>query len=112
MSAIDGYEEDKSTDWTHGAPGYCLLLLKAYEVFGHQKYLDQAKETAEKVIWPRRAQRKGLGLARGIAGMAYSLMALARVDTEDDNGKMWQTRAKVSGSFNVFESLKLVPEDF
>jgi hypothetical protein len=45
--------------------------------------------------------------------MAYSLMALfASVDDEDDNGKMWQTRAYVSGPFYVFESLKLVREDF
>jgi lantibiotic modifying enzyme len=95
MSAIDGYEEDKSTDWTHGAPGYCLLLLKAYDVFGDEKYLNQAKDMAEKVIWPRRVQRKGLGISRGVSGMAYTLLALARVDVDDGSRKVWRSRAKV-----------------
>lgn len=91
MAAIDRVEEDRSTDWTHGAPGYCLLLLRAFEVFEDQKYLTRAKNLAENVIWPRRMQRRGLGLARGVSGVAYVFMALARVDTH--NSDKWRSRA-------------------
>ncbi|KAG7339083.1 lanthionine synthetase C-like protein [Nitzschia inconspicua] len=90
-AAVDGFEEDKSTDWTHGAPGYCLLLLRAYQVYGDVKYLIQAKHMGEEVIWPRRMQRRGLGLSRGVSGVAYVLLALARVDTE--NCALWRARA-------------------
>jgi hypothetical protein len=99
MAAIDRIDEDRSTDWNHGAPGYCLLLLRAFEVFEDQKYLTQAKNLAENVIWPRRMQRRGLGLARGVSGVAYVFMALARVDT--GNSEIWRTRASKMAAMAV-----------
>jgi len=94
-TAIDGFDEDRSTDWRNGAPGYCLLLLRAYEVFGDSKYLEQARDMAERVIWPRRMQRNGVGLSRGVVGMAYSLLALARVEQEENgNWMLWRSRAE------------------
>jgi hypothetical protein len=90
-AAADGYEEDQSTDWCHGAPGYLFLLLKAYEVFADRKYFEKAISLAEHVIWPRRMQRKGLGLSRGVTGIAYALLALAHVDS--GNWKLWRSRA-------------------
>lgn len=91
-ATLDGFEEDKCTDWSHGSPGYCLLLIKAAEVFGDNEYLDLAKDMAEQVLWPRRAQSKGVGLARGITGVAYVFLSLGRVDRS--NAAMWISRAE------------------
>jgi hypothetical protein len=91
-ATLDGFEEDKYTDWSHGSPGYCLLLVKAAEVFHDIRYLEHAKDMAERVLWPRRVQRKGLGLIRGISGIAYVFLALARADRP--NAEMWRARAE------------------
>lgn len=58
--------EDKLVHWCHGAPGHVLLLVKAYEVFQDDAYLQKAREIGEKVIWPWGLLRKGVGLCHGI----------------------------------------------
>jgi hypothetical protein len=90
-ASLDGHEEDKLCDFSHGSPGYCMLLLRAFEVFSNDAYLLDAKDMAEKVIWPRRMQRKGIGISRGVSGNAYVFLALSRADTS--NTKLWVDRA-------------------
>jgi hypothetical protein len=85
-------EEDKRTDWAHGSPGYCLLLIKASEVFNDVAYLDLAMDMGENVVWARRVQRKNLGLCTGVSGIGYVFLALARADPP--NSEMWRERAE------------------
>lgn len=43
----------------HGAPGHILLLVKAHEVLGDEKYLLRAEEVARDVICSRGLLKKG-----------------------------------------------------
>jgi hypothetical protein len=71
---------DQLVQWCHGAPGHVLLLVKASQVFQDEVYLEKAKRIALDVIWPRGLLRKGVGLCHGIAGNAYALLAIGRID--------------------------------
>jgi len=99
------FEPDESLsicDWTHGAPGYCLLLLKAFDVYGDERFFFHARDLADSVIWKRwqhcndndtsRCKKEALGLAKGVSGIAYVFLAMARVDWRDR--KMWIHRAR------------------
>jgi lantibiotic modifying enzyme len=90
-AALTGNEEDTMIEWAHGSTGYCLLLIKAYKVFGDIRYLNVAKEKAEKVLWPRRSLRKSISLCRGLSGIGYVFLALAQVDSTM-NHTMWRKR--------------------
>jgi hypothetical protein len=91
-TTFDGPDEDTLTEWAHGSPGYCLLLARAAEVFEEVKFVNLAIEMAEKVLWPRRMKRQGLGLTRGASGMGYVFLALSRCDRE--NSDVWKARAE------------------
>jgi hypothetical protein len=81
--------------WAHGCPGYCLLLLQAYQVFGNGKYVELAASMADQVIWSHRnhppQQQKGLGLGNGLTGNGYVFLALSQVDIA--NSALWKLRA-------------------
>ncbi|CAH2306137.1 glutathione S-transferase LANCL1 [Pelobates cultripes] len=70
-----GDHRDLLVHWCHGAPGVIYMLIRAYKVFGDQKYLIDALHCAE-VCWQRGLLRKGYGLCHGSAGNAYSFLAL------------------------------------
>ncbi|KAI9012831.1 hypothetical protein BC832DRAFT_589808 [Gaertneriomyces semiglobifer] len=61
--------------WCHGPPGAALCLIRAYEVWNQQEFLDAALLAAE-VVWKSGLLRKGVGLCHGIAGNAYVLLHL------------------------------------
>ena len=98
--ASTDYEPDESLsacDWTHGAPGYCLLLLKAFDVYGDERCFFHAQDLAESVVWSRwqhQAYNKSSsqGLAKGVSGIAYVFLAMARVDWRDRG--VWIKRAR------------------
>mmetsp|Transcript_25961 Transcript_25961/g.56267 ORF Transcript_25961/g.56267 Transcript_25961/m.56267 type:complete len:452 (-) Transcript_25961:2-1357(-) len=73
-----GREKDKLVHWCHGAPGYVLLLVKAYDVFHETRYLRRAEHICKNVIYPRGLLRKGVGLCHGVSGNAYSFLAVYR----------------------------------
>lgn len=97
------YEPNESAstcDWTHGAPGYCLLLLKAFDIYGDERFFFHARDLADSVIWKRWQhidvaspfKKETLGLAKGVSGIAYVYLAMARVDWRDRN--IWIHRAR------------------
>ncbi|KAG8230828.1 hypothetical protein J437_LFUL010225 [Ladona fulva] len=70
-----GSGRDRLVHWCHGAPGAVHLYCLAYEVFGDQRYLDAAKKCGD-VVWQRGLLRKGYGICHGVAGNAYTFLAL------------------------------------
>ncbi|XP_073235218.1 lanC-like protein 2 [Porites lutea] len=66
---------DKLIHWCHGAPGAVHLMIKAYQVFGKEKYLDAALKCGE-VVWSRGLLKKGYGICHGVAGNAYTFLCL------------------------------------
>lgn len=117
-----GNQKDELVHWCHGASGHILLLVKAYEVFGHEEFILLAETIAQYVVWPRGLLRKGVGLCHGISGNAYALLAIhhgkalqqsrkARhvVMLAQSNNAMngiWLKRAILFGSF----ALEMLPE--
>lgn len=111
----DETESQSVSNWTHGAPGYCLLLLKAFDVFGDERYFFHARDLAESVVWSRFRCRKkgvfgvGVGLAKGASGIAYVLLAMGRVDWRDRN--LWMGRARELALVHCEEVLLLLGDD-
>ncbi|XP_053554759.1 glutathione S-transferase LANCL1 [Bombina bombina] len=70
-----GDNRDLLVHWCHGAPGVIYMLIQAHKVFGEQQYLIDAVHCAE-VSWQRGLLKKGYGLCHGVAGNAYSFLAL------------------------------------
>ncbi len=112
-SLVD-FEPDESSsvcDWTHGAPGYCLLLLKAFDVYGDERFFFHARDLADSVIWNRwqnqaHQNEKGrFGLAKGSPGIAYIFLAMTRVDWRDRN--IWIHRAKEVATIAVSQEVTL-----
>ncbi|XP_078377053.1 lanC-like protein 2 isoform X3 [Oculina patagonica] len=68
-------ETDKLIHWCHGAPGAVHLMVKAYQVFGKDKYLSTALKCGE-VVWSHGLLKKGYGICHGTAGNAYSFLCL------------------------------------
>lgn len=66
---------DKLIHWCHGAPGAVHLMVKAYQVFGKEKYLSAAIKCGE-VVWNCGILKKGYGICHGVAGNAYSFLTL------------------------------------
>lgn len=107
--------KDKLVHWCHGAPGHVLLLVKAYEVYQDESFLERARIIGRDVIWPRGLLRKGVGLCHGISGNAYSMLSLARplLDKKDDTMKCWMQRVHHFVAFafdNLSSSLEDVPD--
>lgn len=73
--------EKRLIHWCHGAPGAIHFLLKAYQHFNDNKYLDGCKKAAD-LIWQNGLLRKGPGICHGIAGNAYAFLVLYRI-TQD-----------------------------
>ena len=59
----------------HGAPGICLMLLKAFRFFNDQKYLEKA-EILSNLIWKKGLLTKSKSLCHGIAGNGFVFIAL------------------------------------
>ncbi|XP_031565213.1 lanC-like protein 2 [Actinia tenebrosa] len=66
---------DKLVHWCHGASGAVYLMLKAYKVFGKDKYLTSALKCGE-LIWNKGLLRKGYGICHGVSGNAYAFLSL------------------------------------
>uniref|UniRef100_A0A0A9VWB6 LanC-like protein 2 n=1 Tax=Lygus hesperus TaxID=30085 RepID=A0A0A9VWB6_LYGHE len=69
-------ENDMLVQWCHGAPGFVQLFIKASEVVD-PSYMNYAIEAAE-VVWNIGLLTKGYTLCHGVAGNAYSFLALFR----------------------------------
>lgn len=70
-----GSQTDRLVHWCHGAPGVMHMLIKAYQVYKDEFYLQGALECSD-VIWQRGILKKGFGLCHGISGNAYALIHL------------------------------------
>ncbi|XP_022659288.1 lanC-like protein 2 isoform X1 [Varroa jacobsoni] len=76
-----GSTSDRLVHWCHGAAGFIHLFAKAYEIFGEELYLKEAKSCSE-VIWKRGLLKKGYGLCHGVAGNAYAFLRVYRLTSE------------------------------
>jgi hypothetical protein len=72
-------DRDDLVQFCHGAPGFVLMYVMAYEYFGDREFLEAAKDAADRTVWVRGLLRKGSGLCHGISGNAYTFLALYRV---------------------------------
>lgn len=78
-----GSEKNRNTEkrlvhWCHGAPGAIHFLLRAYEMFKDEKYLDACKIVAD-LIWEKGLLRKGPGICHGITGNGYAFLMLFKI---------------------------------
>lgn len=64
--------------WCHGAPGIALLLAKAHQAYGGDKYLNACVEIGD-LVWKKGLLRKGPGLCHGVAGNGYVSLMLYRL---------------------------------
>ena len=72
-------DRDDLVQFCHGAPGFVLMYVIAYEYFGDREFLEAAKDATDRTVWTRGLLRKGSGLCHGISGNAYAFLALYRV---------------------------------
>lgn len=77
-----GSTSDKLVHWCHGAPGFLFLFARAYEVYGCDQYLQEARSCND-VIWERGLLKKGYGLCHGVAGNAYCFLRLYKLTQEE-----------------------------
>lgn len=70
-----GSQTDRLVHWCHGAPGVMHMLIKAFQVYKDQSYLDSALACSD-VIWQRGILKKGFSLCHGISGNAYAFIHL------------------------------------
>jgi lantibiotic modifying enzyme len=113
-----GSDSDRLVHWCHGAPGLCLLLIKASSVFqatdhnSAQKYTAMAMKLADEVVWPRGLLKKGTGLCHGISGNGYVLLQLSKSLEGSTASEKWYKRAFMYASFAVanLNELKHVPD--
>jgi lantibiotic modifying enzyme len=113
-------EKDRLVHWCHGAPGLCLLLLRASKRLQYideqsaNKYLQMASSIAESVVYPRGLLKKGTGLCHGISGNGYVLLQLSQAYRNIDPTKEleWRNRAIQFAAFAVrnLNSLKGIPD--
>lgn len=73
-SSIGG-QTDRLVHWCHGAPGVVHMLVKAYQVYGDETYLNSALACGD-VIWERGLLKKGFSLCHGVSGNAYAFLRL------------------------------------
>jgi hypothetical protein len=107
--------KDRLVHWCHGAPGHCLLLIKASQVFKEPTFLRAAENIAETVIWPRGLLRKGVGLCHGISGNGYTLLCLATATRNlglEESSSKWTTRAMQYARFAMdqLKELESIPD--
>lgn len=97
--SMDGAEGDHRCDWAHGSAGYIQLLLKAYEVFNDDVYLRRACFQGQFVLSAVEPKCKGVGVMRGVAGIGYAFLSLARAD--EVNRKVWLAKANEVGLSSI-----------
>ncbi|XP_066908464.1 lanC-like protein 2 [Halyomorpha halys] len=76
-----GSNKDRLVQWCHGSPGFINLFLLAYKVYGNKWMLQTAIEAGD-VVWERGLISKGYSICHGVAGNAYSFLALYNVTKE------------------------------
>jgi len=91
-------EDDRLVQWCHGAPAVGLLLHRAYEIFGKDLYLQEARSASD-VVWARGLLKKGVGLCHGISGNAYLFLYLFRAT----NKAKYLERALSFAAFSMSE---------
>ena len=106
-----GHEErDRLVHWCHGAPGLCMLLLRASQVYPQKQqiYMNQAIQLAESVIYPRGVLQKGVGLCHGISGNAYIFLSLSRYLSHHPQNSEKASAAAVAASSSMSSSSSLI----
>lgn len=73
--ACIGDNRDLLVHWCHGAPGVIYMLTQATKLFQDGNYLADAAQCAE-ITWQRGLLKKGYGICHGVAGNAYSFLAM------------------------------------
>ncbi|XP_071112770.1 lanC-like protein 3 [Haliotis cracherodii] len=71
-------DSDELVHWCHGAPGIIYLFVRAFKVWGDEKYLQACVRCGE-VTWQRGLLRKGPGICHGVAGSGYVFLLLYRL---------------------------------
>ena len=97
-------EVDCFVQWCHGAPGFIHCLIKAWQVFQCDTYLEAAVKCAD-IIWERGILIKGFGLCPGITGNAFCFLHLYQTtgDTLQLHRACQFARIIIDGSHNLFE---------
>ncbi|XP_067676711.1 lanC-like protein 3 [Haliotis asinina] len=71
-------DSEELVHWCHGAPGIIYLFVRAFKVWGDEKYLQACVRCGE-VTWHRGLLRKGPGICHGVAGSGYVFLVLYRL---------------------------------
>lgn len=74
-------EGKRLVHWCHGAPGAIYFLLKAYQIFNDDKYLNACKKAAD-FIWNKGLLKKGSGICHGVAGNGYTFLLLFKLTND------------------------------
>ena len=106
QSRLEAKGGDRLVHWCHGAPGYCLLLCKAYQVYGDDAFLQHAKRLANSVVFPRGLLQKGVGLCHGISGNAFCFLIRGGYST---NPTAWRRKGEQFAAFALANLPELEP---
>lgn len=87
--------------WCHGAPGVIYMFVRAYKVWGDDKYLQACLRCGE-LVWRKGLLKKGPGICHGIAGSGYVFLTLYRLT----NDKKHLYRASMFANFMFTEEFK------
>jgi serine/threonine-protein kinase len=79
---------DLAASWCNGAAGTVLLWCQAHDAIGGSRFLEAARAAGERAL---AAPRVTSDLCCGDAGVAYALLALARIDRR--RAATWRARA-------------------
>jgi hypothetical protein len=86
--ALHAFRPDApAADWAHGLAGLAMLHARAYEVLGDPQLLAWARAAGERA---HATAPQGWSMLNGTAGIAYALLAVARVDPAGP----WRERAR------------------
>eukprot|EP00112_Aurelia_sp_Birch-Aquarium-sp1_P009568 Seg2091.6 transcript_id=Seg2091.6/GoldUCD/mRNA.D3Y31 product="LanC-like protein 2" protein_id=Seg2091.6/GoldUCD/D3Y31 len=73
-----GNDSDRLVQWCHGAPGAVDTLMRAFQVYHDDKYLEAAKACCD-VIWKCGLLQKGYGICHGTAGNGYAFLTMYHI---------------------------------
>ncbi|CAD8102790.1 unnamed protein product [Paramecium sonneborni] len=98
----------KLYQFCHGIPGAIAPLLKAYQIFNKQDYLDAAIHMSEN-LYKFGMIKKGFGLCHGIPGNSYGFMQLYRLMGNEKHRKYAYQFLQYKKNVYVYNEIKNFP---
>lgn len=81
MEDLNYQNQQSLIHWCHGAPGAIYLLIKSYQIFREEKYLNSCRKAVD-LIWHCGLLKKGPGICHGVAGNGYAFLVMYRLTGE------------------------------